>query len=439
MEGMSMLKRMVFLSVILLTLTGLVFAGGGSQGGGASGGEVTTIDFWHIQNFDPAPKFIQDAVDRFKADNPDYKVNVSIVANDAYKQKIAVASSAGQYPDVFISWTGGTTNEYVKAGVLADLTPYFNANNYKDKFLDAAISQSTINGKIYAFPAENTAISGVFYNKEIFAKYNLKVPTTIRELEQVMDTLKKNGITPFTLANKTQWCALFYYMQVVTRHGGLEPFAKFLDGSGSFTDETFIYAANKMQDWIKKGYFNEGFNGLDEDSGQSRPLLYTEQVAMQVQGSWFVSNVFGENPEFLKKVGFFAFPADENGKGNPKTICGGTIGDNFYHISSKFKAPAKAFEMLTHLLDEQSVTDRIAANRIPPLKGVGAKLTNPILKDVFAVVEQAPDLQFWYDQALSPDVGEVFKQNLQEVFGLTMTPQELARRMDEAQKKALGR
>jgi raffinose/stachyose/melibiose transport system substrate-binding protein len=47
-----------------------------------------------------------------------------------------------------VSWTGGTTNEYIKAGLLADRTPYSNKDNYKAKFLDGAIAQATVNGKI---------------------------------------------------------------------------------------------------------------------------------------------------------------------------------------------------------------------------------------------------------------------------------------------------
>ncbi|GHU85016.1 hypothetical protein FACS189473_3480 [Spirochaetia bacterium] len=78
-----------------------------------------TLEIWHIQNVDPFPTIVQDSVGRFIADNPDFKVNVSIIANDAYKQKIAVAASSGQLPDVFISWSGGTMYEYADAGAIA--------------------------------------------------------------------------------------------------------------------------------------------------------------------------------------------------------------------------------------------------------------------------------------------------------------------------------
>jgi raffinose/stachyose/melibiose transport system substrate-binding protein len=396
-------------------------------------GSQKTIEFWHIQNVEPAPTFIANAVKRFEAANPDYKVNITISANDSYKQKIAVAMASGQLPDVFLSWTGGITNGYVKAGRLADLTPYFNASNYKDKFLDAGIAQATINGKIYGFPCENAAIEGLWYNKDLFARYNINVPATIAELEAACDTLKSNGIIPFTLANATKWTGMMYYQTLPARHGGLQPFAAALDRTGTFEDPAFIWAADKVQQWVKKGYFNDGFNGLDEDSGQSRVLLYTEQAAMHVQGSWFTSNVAGENPDFLNKLGFINFPSDETGSGNPRTVTG-TIGDNFYHVSAQCQYPEKAFEMLTYLLDDQSVQDRIAAGRIPPVKGV--TVTDPLAKAVLDAIQAAPDIQFWYDQSQDPAVSDAMLSASQELFGLSITPQEFARRWEEAAAKA---
>ena len=41
----------------------------------------------------------------------------------------------------------------------------------------------------------------MYYNKAIFDKYGLEVPTTYDEYVQVCDTLKENGVTPVALAS----------------------------------------------------------------------------------------------------------------------------------------------------------------------------------------------------------------------------------------------
>jgi raffinose/stachyose/melibiose transport system substrate-binding protein len=421
------MKKCLLVCLMLLAAVGLILVGCSRSKGGSSD---NTLEIWHVQNTGQGPGIIERAVERFKKDNPSFKVNIVVIANDVYKQRLAVAAASGQMPDCFFSWTGGPMYEYVNNNAIVDLTPYMNANNYKDRILDGAIAQGTYQGKIWGLPAMNMAVCMVFYNKEIFEKYNLKVPATIRGLETVCDTLKANGITPFSLANKTQWTGSMYFMYLATRHGGVQPFINAVDGSGSFTHPAFIYAGEKIQEWVKKDYFLPGFNGLDWDSGQARAPMYRGETAMLIMGSWFISQAGGEDPGFFSKMGMFKFPADEQGTGNPNTVVG-TLGDNFYHVSSTSKNPEKAFELLTHLIDDEAVGDYLADGRIPPVKGV--KLTDPMLAELFNVIQQAPDIQLWYDQSLSADAAQVHLVTSQEMFGLTLSPADAARRLQDAQ------
>ncbi len=221
-----------------------------------------------------------------------------------------------------------------------------------------------------------------------------------------------------------------YYMALATRRGGIQPFVNAVDGSGTFLDPAFIYAGEKIQEWVKKGYFITGFNGLDWDAGQARAPIYRGEAAMVFMGSWFNMQALNENPAYHAKMGIFKFPRDEQGTGNPDTAFG-TIGDNFYHVSASSKNQIKAFELITCLIDDVAVKDAIADGRIPPVKGV--KLTDPILIELFAQIQSAPDLQLWYDQSLSFEVSEVHKVTSQEIFGGTLTPRAAAQKLQDAQ------
>jgi raffinose/stachyose/melibiose transport system substrate-binding protein len=223
-------------------------------------------------------------------------------------------------------------------------------------------------------------------------------------------------------------------MFLATRHGGTQPFINAVDGSGTFLDPAFIYAGDKIQEWVNKGYFLPGFNGLDWDSGQARTPIYQGETAMLIMGSWFVSQAQGESPDFFSKMGIFSFPRDENGAGDPGTVIG-TVGDNFYHISASSKNPDKAFELLTLLMDETGVQDMVNDGKIPPVKGV--LIPDPLLAELFQQVQAAPDMQLWYDQSLSPEVADVHKVTSQEIFGRSMTSQEAAQRLQDAQANYL--
>ena len=134
-------------------------------------------------------------------------------------------------------------------------------------------------------------MAGIYYNKDLFEKYNIEVPKTLEDLEKACDTFLENGITPFTLANSTKWTGSMYFQCLAARKGGLEPFQKAADGTGSFEDESFEWAGEKIQEWVNKGYFPDGFNSMSEDDGQSRQLFYQETAAMYLIGSWATANL----------------------------------------------------------------------------------------------------------------------------------------------------
>lgn len=402
----------------------------------AASGEVVNLEFWHIQTNAPSPKIIQDSIDRYMAANPQYNVNVVITANDAYKQKLTVAMGSGQTPDIYVTWTGGPMIEYINSGHIQDITEQMNRDGFKDKLLDGAVAQATYKDKIYGVPVENVAIAAVWYNKEVFANMGFEVPKTISELETICDAIKANGKTPFSLANKTQWTGSMYYMYLATRFAGLAPFQNAASGAGSFEDPAFEFAGNKLQEWVDKGYFNTGFNGLDEDSGQSRQLMYTGEAVMHVMGAWFASNVKGENPEFYEKLGVFNFPAMDGSSADPNIVVG-TLGDNFYHVSGSCKDVDGAFGAIASLLDDTAIQERKAAGKIPPIKGMVPD--DPMLASIMELVDKAPEVQLWYDQYLPPEVADVHKTTSQEIFGKTMTPQDADKKMQESMQAYLAK
>lgn len=416
--------------------TAVVSTSTAAQSSTAPKGDPVKLTLWHIQTTDPMPSIIEDSMKRFKADNTNYDVEVSVMQNDAYKTKLQIAMSSNSMPDIFFSWSGGPMNQYIDSNKLADLTTLMNENDYKARFMDAAVNQATYKDKLWAVPVENTSVAMFFYNKDLFAKYNLQVPKTIKELETVCDTLKTNGIIPFSLANKTQWTGSMYYMYLVDRIGGASAFNHAAGRTGSFENDAFTQAGNTIQSWVKKDYFNKGFNGLDEDSGQSRTLLYTEKAAMTLMGSWFLSTAAGENKDFMSKVGSFPFPAADGGKGDPNSVVG-TVGDNFYSVAAECKDIPGAFKAITYLIDDTAVAKRIEAGRIPPVKGV--KVSDPLLQNVLDSVEKAPSVQLWYDQYLSPELGQLHKDTSQAIFGLAKTPEQVNKEMEAAAAKSAGK
>ncbi len=298
---------------------------------------------------------------------------------------------------MYSCWSGGPMYEYIDSGFGQPIDDLFGDSDIKDKLMESAVGQATYNGKIYAVPYQNVSMSGIFYNKEMFDKYKLEEPETLADLEEICDTLKENDITPFALANSSKWTGSMYYMNLAARYGGLEPFQKAVAGEGKFTDECFIKAGEKIQEWVEAGYFPDGVNSLSEDDGQAKQLMYQETAGMLLCGSWYTGTFATDSAEFYEKIGWFPFPAIEESEADPSIMIG-TVGDQFIVFNCE-----------------------------------GDKL-----KAAFECANNASEIQLWYDQYLPPAVATAHLDGLQEVFGLTKTPQEAQEAMQKAMDEYLA-
>ncbi|MBZ4646873.1 MAG: raffinose/stachyose/melibiose transport system substrate-binding protein [Petroclostridium sp.] len=391
------------------------------------------IVFWHIQLSDSVSDVIKRRAEHFMADYPDVEVEIVPYLNEPYKIKLVVAMGTRNPPDIFSTWSGGPLYEYIKAGQVADLTPMMEKDNYKDYFLDAAIDMVTFDGKIWGVPVENSAIAVIFYNKKIFQENDISPPKTYNELLETVKKLRSKGIIPFALANRTKWPGSMYYMYLVDRIGGPDVFKKAAARSGgTFEDEAFIKAGQKIQELVKLGAFPDGFNGLDYDTGQSRSLMYSGKAAMELIGTWNIATIKDENKEFYENnLDFFPFPEVEGGKGEPNNAIG-TLGDGFYSISRTCKYPEEAFRFIQYLIDEEAVKERTVRGRISPVKNF--KTDDPVLQRVLKLISTAPSIQLWYDQYLPPELGEKHKDTCQALFDGSMTPEQAAKVMEDAAK-----
>jgi raffinose/stachyose/melibiose transport system substrate-binding protein len=425
--AMRKLLGLTVLLVLLVSISSIALA------------QEKAVTMWHIQNTGTGPETIQNAVDRYMADNPDVAVEVVPMQNDPYKTRIRTAMGAGDPPCIFPSWGGGPLYEYTQAEQVIDLTPYMMADDYYKRFLPAALSNVTFDEMIWGVPVENTAVAVVWYNKAIFEEYGLTPPATYAELLEVAQTLIDNDVTPFALANKTKWTSSMYFMYLADRVGGPEVFASAGNRTGgTFEDPAFIKAGEMVQELVNMGAFNEGFNGLDYDTGQSRMLMYANEAAMELMGTWNIATVKAENPDFYENnLGFFAFPAVEDGMGDPSNVVG-TVGDNYYHISAACENSDEAFAVIQYLIDDESVAFRVENGRIPPVVGVSEMLEDPVLQEVMAMVENAASVQLWYDQYLPPELGEVHKDSMQALFGLELSPEESAAAHEAAAAEFFG-
>ena len=125
-------------------------------------------------------------------------------------------------------------------GKLADLSELESAKNLRDVVKIA----NTVNGKLVAIPQE-VVVHGLFVNKDMFDKYNLKLPSTPEELLECCRVFKKNGIETPIGANRW-WLECFVLAQA---------YADMYNGG--HTDEEIAQlnsGEKKLRDYMRSGF-----------------------------------------------------------------------------------------------------------------------------------------------------------------------------------------
>ncbi|GIO52267.1 ABC transporter substrate-binding protein [Paenibacillus sp. SSG-1] len=442
-----MKKKWLSASMLLLALTlvlsacggsknssddGKTAAGGGSSSGG-SGDKVTIkmMHLWPDGSNSAQNKLAKQIISEYEQANPNVKIETEVLENEQYKNKLKVLSASNSLPDVGFTWAAGFLEPYVKGNMFAPLDDLLQGD-LKDKFVAGTTEAYAVDGKTYALPVELNIVP-VYYNKEIFAKYNLQPPKTYEEFKNIIKTLNDNKVTPIALGSKDAWTGSFWYMYLAERLGGPDMLDQAV-ASSTFSDSSLIQAAKEAQDLVKSNAFVKGFNGLSNDEAKSE--FMNEKAAMYAMGTWEVPN-YTTNPdipqEFKDKIGFFKFPTIEGGKGNINDWVGGVGVGMFVSENSKVKEDAKKFvNYFVKRWGELSVVD---AGIIPGTKVDTSSVKLPqMFIDVLNELNNASKVILYLDVQMKPGAAEEHYNLIQALLGNAITPEEFAKKQEEALK-----
>lgn len=382
----------------------------GDSGKTAGGKKVELqISCWGIET-DPNSKIIKEAVDLFNKRNTLNAVaKVTFTEQEQYKTKIAAEMAANEVPDVFNTWAAGFLKPFVKAGKVYDLTDKLNADTeWKNRYVPGVYSSLEFDGRVYALPTTQT-VACLFYNKDIFKKYNLSEPKTYDDLKNIIKVLNENGITPFALGNKAPWVGAMYSELIANRVGGTEPYNKVYEGTGTWEDPSFIEAGKIMQELVDMKAFPEGFNALDNDPAQAD--FKAGKCGMLVMGSWAIQQLYDDMKDSL---GVCKFPEITGGKGNADTWLGQP--DQSFAISAKSKAVDAAAEFIKTISDPEIQNKLVeAGNLVATNVTPDPDKVNPVAREVGELLSDMKELFVFYDVGLGATIGNEYNNTIQAI------------------------
>jgi putative aldouronate transport system substrate-binding protein len=180
--------------LVILALTSVITSGCSSKKSTASNGQDTqekqklTIEIMQGTGINP-PSGDADIIrtQLEKALNVEIKMNSGTTGDD-YKNQLNVRVAGGNAPDIFQVVNRQYLVDSAQKGLLLDLTPQLQKlSKMKALVGDEALTKCYVDGKLYAFSkAPNIPYNTLWVRKDWLNNLNLKVPTTLDELFEVM-------------------------------------------------------------------------------------------------------------------------------------------------------------------------------------------------------------------------------------------------------------
>lgn len=367
------MKRLVAFLLVLATATA-VFAGGGSQSGSKqdSSPKTETITLKVLAGQSTTDAGIEKMIDEALAKKyPEIRLEWECVDwGKDFQPKMQVYIQSG-LPDIMIGKAQDIAT-YGSQGLLGDLT----GRPYLKEVLDAAIPGVTLNGKVYGL-TYNALYQGVYYNRALFRKYNVKIPETQQELNAVIDIFKANRITPFASHMVDTWSIGNVTMQFAVN----EVFVKAPDWGDQFRagkvnfstspEYRFCYEYNKL---IYDNTWKDLTFSMEQTACDAR--IVKGEAAMKVSGSWSIQNFLDIDENF--DFGIFPFP---NKDGNAKLLFEPNI---TFMVSAKSPYRDAIDKVLEVITSDKELARRIYdfTKTASMVKGATPTFANPSQADI---------------------------------------------------------
>ncbi|MFI2435124.1 extracellular solute-binding protein [Streptomyces sp. NPDC018693] len=410
-----------------VSMTALSACGGDSDGGSSSG--TTTIEWWNISTTQPAKDVWAALAKKFEDENPNVKVKIVQLENEAYKSKMTALTASGKLPDIFHTWGGGVLRQQVDAGLVEDLSE--RTKPWADGLLPVAKEPYLIDDKVYGIPFDIGMI-GFWYNKALFAKAGISAPpTTWSAFLDAVRKLKSAGVTPLALAGKEKWPGMYYWAYLSMRTAGAAALQKANDDK-DFTGDDFVQAGQHLQELVDLQPFQKGFLGAaySTPTGQAA-AVGNGKAAMELMGQWAPVVQADAGKGLGNDLGFFPFPAVEGGKGSLTEVFGGGGG----HALRK-DAPQAAVDFLEFFASAATDTQLVKETGVlPVVPAAEGALTDPNLTAVQAQLKAATGFQLYLDQAYAPALGQEVNDSVAALIASSKSPKQVAESITKVAKE----
>jgi raffinose/stachyose/melibiose transport system substrate-binding protein len=363
----------LFLAALAALTTALAACGSSGGGGSPASSSPKVLKVWWYEGPGSAYQIAWDqAITDFKKQHPGVTVQFSLKSFNQMQQNASMILNSSDVPDVMEYNKGDATAGLLsKQGLLTDLTP--EAAKYGwDKLLGPDLQVTARydpkgvmgSGDWYGV-SDYAEYLTVYYNKSLFAKYGIGVPTTMAQLTAAMSKFAAAGVTPFANAGNDYMAMQYLYEMELSQSTPqqVQDYERYT-GQVNFHDAAWTSAVSTFQDWVKKGYIAKDSVGLT--ATQAGTDFETGKNPMLMSGSWWAGTFESEIKNF--SWGTFLWPGNTLNAGS---------GGNLFVVPKNAADKQLAYDFINDTL-QPDVQKLLANNGAVPISDSTAGVTNPL-------------------------------------------------------------
>jgi raffinose/stachyose/melibiose transport system substrate-binding protein len=292
--------------VFCILIMGLFFSA--CKGRKADSSGETILNFIHFRSEDAATYEKINKI--FEERNPGIKINMDVrTANQEDYYTILKTRMSGRNDsiDLLGVQTSAYLEEFVSAGLLVDMTDKPVTSFYAPDMVDAGKSGD---GRVYAIPQSFNAYL-IFYNKKIFAEYDLTPPKSWSDMRNIIRVLRQNGQETIAAGFGESWVFDLQTCPLFSSYFPDNPEKILLDiqeQKVKWNDPRVRSVYQDIQQMGKEGFFINGAEGTNYEPSLS--LFAQEKAAMLNTGSWSIGTMLAENKNL--DFDFFVLPNSQD-------------------------------------------------------------------------------------------------------------------------------
>ena len=368
---------------------------GGSDSKDDAGADAKTLTLWHYEGPTSAMGIAWNkAIEEFKASHPGVTVKFEEKGFEQIQQNAQMILNSDSAPDILEYNKGNATAGLLsKQGLLTDLTDQASKRGWEKalspslqttaKYDDDGIMGS---GKFFGIPNYGEYVE-VFYNKDMFKKYNIAVPTTLAEFTAAMDTFVKNKVTPLSVGGAEYPAQQIFYELALSKadRAWVDDYQLYKN-KVDFHGPQLTYGAQTFADWVSKGYIAKNSAGIKaEDMGVA---FEQGKFPIMISGSWWYGRFASEIKNF--QWGTFLFPGNKLHPGSS---------GNLWVVPEKSKAKSLAYDFIDITMKPE-IQALLGNNGGVPVAADPSAITDPknkALVETFNQISSSDGLAFYPD------------------------------------------